>query len=172
MNTTSIIYISSVLKTVTINCIYNPDRTTILIFAQISWSRISQNSLGIGETIKKANRIATQRISQSDCSFNESLGLPEHCQNTDNAAQEMVLPPYNFKSSGIRRAKETNKGKGWHYSCQPLTIKGRPWTKQCSVLACTGVHSPFFMHQQVTGQPVGQKSQEKTTAGMPIHALG
>ena len=44
-----------------------------------------------------------------------------------------------------------------------MSVNGRPWTRQCSVHGCSGIH-PFYMHAQITGQPVDAVSQAKMDA--------
>ena len=45
----------------------------------------------------------------------------------------------------------------------PLMVNGRPWTRPCSEPGCSGIH-PFFMHQQITGKPLGLANQQKVDA--------
>ena len=44
-----------------------------------------------------------------------------------------------------------------------MSVNGRPWTRRCSVHGCSGIH-PFYMHAQITGQPVDAVSQAKMDA--------
>ena len=47
--------------------------------------------------------------------------------------------------------------------CSPLMVRGKPWTKPCSVPGCKDVH-PFFLHEAITGKPVDAASQAKIDA--------
>ena len=47
--------------------------------------------------------------------------------------------------------------------CPPLMVRGKPWTKACSVPGCNAVH-PFFLHEVITGKPVDAASKAKIDA--------
>ena len=113
-------------------------------------------------------RVSVFTLADDDGTTRDSNGdVARACEALAAAIPELAGTDPTTVLMALKNAvQKKGSGKGSSASAgvaAPLMVNGRPWTRPCSEPGCSGIH-PFFMHQQITGKPLGPANQQKVDA--------
>ena len=149
----------------------NRERELILFNQPVPVTTLSQ-----ALTLARGYVSSTSNVSKHDGSKRslsvftfESKPDPEEVESACQVLASAV--PGASSASVLLALKNANFGVGspsggsktYTTECPPLMVRGRPWTKACSVPGCKDTH-PFFLHEAITGKPVDAASKAKIDA--------